>query len=116
MVSATLVSPILWVRAAGPAPIGQQGLAATWGEAARSALEVLAGKLQNVAQPVLPRRTALAIGRGRVWQPGGYMVQHVMQSGWRPLDEQLVLQELMQHGLQPAGEEPPSGRALRRES
>ena len=111
MVSATLMSPILRVRAAGPAPIGQQGLAATWGEAARSALEVLAG-----AQPVLPRRPALAIGRGRVWQPGGYMVQHVMQSGWRPLDEQLVLEELMQHGLQSAGEEPASGRALRRES
>ena len=115
MVSATLVSPILWVRAAGPAPIGQQGLAATWGEAARSAIEVLAGELQNEAQPVLPRQPALAIGRGRVWQPGDYMVQQVM-SGWRPLDERVVLEELMQHRLQPAGEEPPSGRALRRES
>ena len=115
MVSATLVSSILRVRAAGPAPIGQQGMAAAWGEAARSALEVLAGKLQNEAQPVLPRRPALAIGRGRVWQPGDYMVQQVM-SGWRPLDEQLVLEELMQHGLQPAGGEPPSGRTLRRES
>ncbi len=71
MVSATLVLsqlklPTLRARDAGPAPIGQQGLAARRGDAARSALGVLAEKLQTEAQPVLPCRSALAIGRGLV--------------------------------------------------